>query len=105
MRCYFLVTVDERDQLTGCPSVPTPRGGLVVLFPSENENMQVIARYIVDRQPEGQSIRSMYVDASSPKKVVREIKKTFLDMNYCLFLMDSDPYVTQAIAILRRMGR
>jgi len=96
---------DEREELTGCPSLPTPRGEVIVLFPSENEKMQVIARYFVDRAPEGQGIRSMYMEVSSPKEAVGEIRQTFLDLDAAVFLMDSDPYVTQAVAILRKGGR
>jgi hypothetical protein len=105
MQCYYLVSVDERGELTGCISLPTPGGEVIVLFLGENEKMNVIARFFVDRLPVGHGVRSAYVEVSSPKEAAREIKQTFLNLDAAVFLMDSDPFVTQVVAALRQRGR
>ncbi len=95
----------ERGEVIGCPSLPTPGGEVIVLFQGENEKMEVIARFFADRVSEGHGIRSVYMKVSSPKKAAREIKQTFLDLDAAVFLMDSDPFVTQVVAALRQKGR
>jgi len=42
---------------------------------------------------------------SSLEKAARELKKTFLDLDAAVFVPDSDPFVTQAVAALRHRGR
>ncbi|SRR6266496_6556832 len=85
MRYYYLVSIDERGEVIGCPSLPTPGGEVIVLFQGENEKMEVIARFFADRVSEGHGIRSVYMKVSSPKKAAREIKQTFLDLDAARF--------------------
>lgn len=106
MRWYYLVSVDGRGKVAGCPALPAPGGQeVMVLFPGENENMEVIARFFADKLPAGYGIRSAYMKVSSLEKAARELKKTFLDLDAAVFVPDSDPFVTQAVAALRHRGR
>jgi hypothetical protein len=106
MRCYFMVTVDNRGQPNGCPSLPTPGGQeVVVLFQGENETMNLIGQFFADRLPEGSSqIRSMYMDVSSYEEAARELQQTFF-VDAVTFLLESDPFVTQVAAYQRQRGR
>jgi hypothetical protein len=104
MRWYYYVSVDERGQPIGCPTLPTPGGEIIILFQGENEKMAVIGRWMVSRLREGDGVRSVYMKVSSFEKAVRELKQTFLDLDAAVFLRENDPFVFQLVALLRQRG-
>jgi hypothetical protein len=76
----------------------------ILLFQGENEKMDVIMRYAVDRLREGGGIVSAYLEVPSPEEAARELWETFMISDDVVFLVDSDPFVTQLVASLRQQG-
>jgi hypothetical protein len=102
MRCYFLLIVDEHEEVAGCVYADTPGGHVIVLFQGENEPMRVIGRHAVNSIPALHSLRSMYLEVSSPKEAARELEDAFPELRPIIFLTDSHPFIVQLVARLRK---
>src|SRR5215469_15613167 len=105
MPYYFLLTVDEYGEPTGCVYFDTPGGRVIVLFQNEgSEQMHVIADHAVNSMPRLHSVRSAYLEVSSFEEAARELDDSFPELCPIVFLTDNHPFVIQLVASLRNKG-